>query len=67
MKNLPVRQADAQNVSFEEAKETMNRNNYLEYVKYDLKNEKLYDILLSGAARKKGKKVKFLDLVQGNY
>jgi trigger factor len=61
------KQADAQNVSFEEAKETMNRNNYLEFIKYDLKNEKLYDILLSGAARKKGQKVKFLDLVQGNY
>ncbi len=61
------KEADAQNISFEEAKETMNRNNYLEVLKHDLKNEKLYDILLDGGPRKKGKKVKFLDLVQGNY
>jgi trigger factor len=61
------READAQNMSFEEAKETMKRNNYLDFLKYDLKNEKLYDILLENATRKKGKKVKFLDLVQGNY
>jgi trigger factor len=45
----------------------MSRNNYLEFLKYDLKNEKLYDILLESGTQKKGKKVKFLDLVQGNY
>ena len=61
------KEADAQNMSFEEAKETMNRNNYLEFLKYDLKNEKLYDALIESGTRKKGKKVKFLDLVQGNY
>ena len=61
------READAQNMSFEEAKDMMNRNNYLEFLKYDLKNEKLYDILLESGTRKKGNKVKFLDLVQGNY
>jgi len=61
------KEADAQSMSFEEAKETMNRNNYLEFLKYDLKNEKLYDTLIESGTRKKGKKVKFLDLVQGNY
>jgi trigger factor len=61
------KEADAQNMSLEEAREMMNRNNYLDFLKYDLKNEKLYDILLESGARKKGKKVKFLDLVQGNY
>jgi trigger factor len=61
------KEADAQNMSFEDARDMMNRNNYLEFLKYDLKNEKLYDILLESGARKKGKKVKFLDLVQGNY
>ena len=55
------------NISFEEAKERMSRNNSLEFLKYDLKNEKLYDILLESGTGKKGKKVKFLDLVQGNY
>ena len=61
------KEADTQNMSFEEAKDMMKRNNYLEFLKYDLKNEKLYDILIESGTRKKGKKVKFLDLVQGNY
>jgi len=59
--------AEAQNVSFEQAKDAMTRNRYLDFLKYDLKNEKLYDRLLDGGRQKKGKKVKFLDLVQGNY
>jgi trigger factor len=61
------READSQNMSLEEAKDMMKRNNYLDFLKYDLKNEKLYDTLLESGTRKKGKKVKFLDLVQGNY
>ena len=61
------KEANAQNMSFDEAKDMMNRNNYLDFLKYDLKNEKLYDILVDSGTRKKGKKVKFLDLVQGNY
>ena len=61
------KEADAQNMSFEETKGVMERNNYLDFLKYDLKNEKLYDILLESGTRKKGEKVKFLDLVQGNY
>jgi trigger factor len=59
--------AEAQNVSFEQAKEAMARNRYLEFLQYDLKNEKLYDRLLEAGRAKKGKKVKFLDLAQGNY
>ena len=43
------------------------RNRYLEFLQFDLKNEKLYDRLLEAGRSKKGKKVKFLDLVQGNY
>jgi trigger factor len=61
------KEADSQNMSLEEARDMMERNNYLGFLKYDLKNEKLYDILLGSGTRKKGKKVKFLDLVQGNY
>ncbi len=61
------REAENQNLSLEEAKEAMKRNNYLEYLKYDMKNEKLYDLLLDKGVSNKGKKVKFLDLVQGNY
>jgi trigger factor len=61
------READSQNMSLEEAKDMMKRNNYLDFLKYDLKNEKLYDTIIESGTRKKGKKVKFLDLVQGNY
>jgi trigger factor len=60
-------EAEAQNLSLEEAKQAMLKNNYLEYLKFDLKNEKLYDLLLQGGVKQKGKKVKFLDLVRGNY
>jgi len=61
------KEADAQNMSLEEAKDMIKRNNYLGFLKFDLKNEKLYDTLLESGTGKKGKKVKFLDLVQGNY
>jgi trigger factor len=59
--------AEAEKISFEAAKEAMTRNRYLDFLRFDLKNEKLYGLLLEGGRRKKGKKVKFLDLVQGNY
>jgi hypothetical protein len=45
----------------------MSKNNLMEYIRFDLKNEKLYDQLLASGRRKKGKTVKFLDLTQGNY
>ena len=44
-----------------------NKNNYLEYLKLDMRNEKLYDRLLESATANKSKKIKFLDLAQGNY
>ena len=45
----------------------MSQNNYLEYVTQDMKNEKLYDLIMAAATSKKGKSVKFLDLAQSNY
>jgi trigger factor len=61
------KEAEAQNMDLQEAKEAMRRNNYLDFISYDLKNEKLYDILLASGVPKKGKKVQFLDLARGNY
>lgn len=61
------KEAEARKVSFEDAKASLSQNNYLEYLTQDMKNEKLYDLLLEGAAAKKGKSVKFLDLAQTNY
>ena len=60
-------EAEAQKMSVEDARQAMERNNYLPYLRRDLKNEKLFELLLESGVRKKGKKVKFLDLVQGNY
>jgi trigger factor len=59
--------AEARNITFEQAKEMMSKNNLMEYIRFDLKNEKLYDHLLASGKLKKGKTVKFLDLAQGNY
>jgi trigger factor len=61
------KEAEARNISFEDAKASMSQNNYLEYIVQDLKNEKLYDLLLESATAKKGKSIKFLDLAQSNY
>jgi trigger factor len=61
------KEAEARKVSFEDAKASLSQNNYLEYLTQDMKNEKLYDLILEGAVAKKGKSVKFLDLVQSNY
>ncbi len=61
------KEADTRNISFDTLKDEMTKNNYLEFLKSDIKTEKLYDILLESAARKKGKEINFLDLIQGNY
>jgi trigger factor len=60
-------EADSQKMSVEDTRQAMERSNYLPYLRVDLKNEKLYDLLLEAGVPKKGKKVKFLDLAQGNY
>jgi len=59
--------AEARNITFEQAKEMMTKANLMDYVRLDLKNEKLYDHLLASGRPKKGRKVKFLDLIRGNY
>jgi trigger factor len=59
--------AEARGISFEQAKEIYTKNHLYDYLAFDIKNEKLYDQLLSSARRQKGKKVKLLDLLGGNY
>jgi trigger factor len=59
--------AEARGISFEQAKEIYTKNHLYDYLSFDIKNEKLYDQLLSSAKRQKGKKVKLLDLLGGNY
>ncbi len=60
------RQAEAEGLPVEEARERLAGSGYLQLMGYDLRNEKLYDRLLQLSTVKKGKQTKFLDLVQGN-
>jgi trigger factor len=59
-------QAEQSDMSLEEAKESLAKNNGMEYLRSDVLDRKLYDFLLDQASVKKGKKTKFLDLVQEN-
>ncbi len=61
------KQADAGKLSFEEAKQRLEKSRYLERIRDDLKAEKTYDLLLQQNTARPGKEIKFLDLVQGNY
>lgn len=60
-------EAESRSMTFEQAKELYAKNRLLDFLAFDIKNEKLYDLLLASGKAKKGKRVKFLDLVQGNY
>ena len=62
-----AQEAEAQKMSVEDTRQAMEKSNYLPYLRADLRNEKLFDLLLESGTAKKGKKAKFLDLVQGNY
>ncbi len=59
--------AEARSISFEQAKEIYTKNHLYEFLAFDLKNEKLYELLLGSGKSRKGKKVKLLDLLGGNY
>jgi len=59
--------AEARSISFEQAKEIYTKNRLLDFLSFDIKNEKLYDQLLASGRRRQGKKVKLLDLLGGNY
>lgn len=58
--------AERSNMTPEQAKENFEKNNMLDYIRRQLQDNKLYDFLLENAVVKKGKKIKFLDLVQNN-
>lgn len=47
-------------------KEDLAKNNLMDYMKSNLRVEKLYDHLLSKTTRAKGEKRKVLDILQGN-
>ncbi len=60
------KQAEANDMSFEQVKEQYSQSNYMDYLKNDILDRKAYDFLIENADIKEGKKVKFLDLMNEN-
>ena len=56
--------AEQQGASVDELREQYEKANYLGYIEDDIKDRKVIDYLLENAKVKKGKKVKFLDIMQ---
>jgi trigger factor len=61
-----ARVAATQQVEPDALKESLAQKDLIEYMKGNLKVDKLYDFLLSKAAVRKGKKMKVMDILQGN-
>lgn len=59
--------AELLNSSFEEIKQRYEEENLTATVNYMIKRKKLFDILLKNAVVKKGKKVKYLDIISDKY
>jgi len=60
------RQAESGSMSFEDLKEYYDRNGMTDMLKHDIRERKLFDVLFSVNSIKKGKKVKFVDLMKRN-
>ncbi len=59
--------AEERGIEFDKAKEAYEKMNLLDYLKKSVARQKTIDFLIQNADVKRGKKVKFLDLLQGNY
>ena len=60
------KQAEANDMSFDQVKEQYSQSNYMDYLKNDILDRKAYDLIIENADIKEGKKVKFLDLMNEN-
>lgn len=61
-----ARVATSSSMSEEEVRNYYQQNNMMDYISQDIKERKLVDQLLSENTVKKGKKIKYLDFIQGN-
>ncbi len=59
--------AEERGLEYDKAKEAYEKMNLLEYLKRSIARQKTVAFLIDNADVKKGKKVKFLDLLQGKY
>lgn len=60
------RQAESGSMGFEDLKEYYEKNQMIDMLKHDIQERKLFDFLFSVNTIKKGKKLKFVDLMQRN-
>jgi trigger factor len=60
------RQAEGSNLSFEDAKEHLEKNNLIDYIKRDIRTRKMFDHLLEQSKVKKGEKVELLEVLGRN-
>lgn len=61
-----AKMAAERKVTLEDLKESLARNNLVDYMKSNLRIDKLYDFLLSKTALRAGEKRKVLDILAGN-
>ncbi|NOY08198.1 MAG: trigger factor [Spirochaetes bacterium] len=61
------KEAETNNMSFEDLKGRFTGNKLMDNLKDDIAKKKLFDLLIKNAVITGKKKVKFLDLQQGNY
>lgn len=59
--------AEERGLEFDKAKEAYEKMNLLDYLKRSIARQKTIAFLIGNADVKKGKKLKFLDLLQGRY
>ena len=61
-----ARLAAERNEKAEELKESLSKNNLVDYMRSNLRMDKLYDFLLSKTSIRTSEKRKVLDILQGN-
>ena len=60
-----AKEAESQNRPLEEVKSQFVEAQLIDYIRDSIRTRKIYDFLLGASRIKKGKKVKFLDILQG--
>ena len=58
--------ADERKVTADELKDSLAKNDLVDYMRSNLRMDKLYDFLLSKTTIRTGEKRKVLDILQGN-
>ncbi len=60
------RQAENSNIDYEQARQNFEQAGMIDYIRNQIADRKLQDYLLDKVETKKGKKIKYLDLLQDN-